>query len=231
MLKCLYSFPRHTEWERQLPICVQCWPERHRSGWSRRHVRQLPSGTQSWSGVWIHTHTHTHTHTFPFTSVPTVIHIHLTAFLYSSEYICLSVETESQWWALCSCLSFIMPFKSGVNPVCSWRAHQFNKAWWGARVLFKGPLMLASECEAPGWTLLRNGLALGYVHTQFTCAMLHWEIGMCCKTGIRKRMDVGGTSLNLIWCDLLRLLVKDLAASSSQVADCNQCGYLPHSSL
>lgn len=39
------SFHRHTEWEGQLPLCVQCWPERYRPGRSGRHVWQLPSGT------------------------------------------------------------------------------------------------------------------------------------------------------------------------------------------
>lgn len=75
---------------------------------------------------------------------PTIIHIHLPAFLCSSAYICLSIETEPLRLALCSCISFIMPCKGGVNPVCSSRAHQFNKAWWGARGLFNGPLTLAS---------------------------------------------------------------------------------------
>lgn len=39
------SFHRHTEWEGQLPLCVQCWPERYRPGRSGRHVWQLSSGT------------------------------------------------------------------------------------------------------------------------------------------------------------------------------------------
>ena len=84
-----------------------------------------------------------HPHFFP-PHPPTIIHIHLSASLYSSAFICPSIETEPLWLALYGCPSFITPCKSGVNPVCSSRAHQFNKAWWGARGLFNGPLTLAS---------------------------------------------------------------------------------------
>lgn len=91
----------------------------------------------------VDTHIHTTLPHFLPLQPPTIIHIHPLAFLYSSAYICLSIETEPQWLALYSCLTFIMPCKGGVNPVCSSRAHQFNKAWWGARGLFNGPLTLA----------------------------------------------------------------------------------------
>lgn len=58
----------------------------------------------------------------------TIIRIHHPAFFYSSAYICLSIETEFQRLVLNVCLSFITPCKGGVNPACSSRAHQFNKA-------------------------------------------------------------------------------------------------------
>lgn len=43
---------RGPEWPRQLSTSLQHWPERHRPGWCRRPVWQLPPVTQPTAGSW-----------------------------------------------------------------------------------------------------------------------------------------------------------------------------------
>lgn len=63
-----FLFFRNSEWERQLPVCVQHRTEGHRHGWSWWPVWQLSNAAQPWPGTGTHTHTHIYDNTLQFKS-------------------------------------------------------------------------------------------------------------------------------------------------------------------